>query len=338
MNIKGLQKSKWVLAIVVVMLSAALALCLSACSGGSSDSGSQGGGSTGGATTQTAAGSTSGSASGSTSGPAFDPQTVEAAKFDSKSALELSGAKIDVSSISKGYVGVSASSSSRLKFEVAKDGVSMYYDLPSDGKAILAPLSLGNGTYTFTVWENTTDQRYAKLAGTSKDVSMKDEFQPFLRQNIYCEYDSKSDAAKLAKELTKDAKNEGDALAAIFDWVVENIKYDTEKATELSGKSGYIPDPDATISEKSGICFDYSSLVAAMLRSLGIPCKIVTGNVAPNDIYHAWNMVLIDGTWVNTYIDVQANTWTRVDSTFSASGADNSFVGDGTNYSERYTY
>lgn len=252
--------------------------------------------------------------------------------------MDLDGAKLDVSNVDKGYVGVSASSSNRLKFEIAKDGVSMYFDLPSNGKAILAPLSLGDGTYTFNVWENTVDQRYAKLAGTTKDVSMKDEYQPFLTQNVFCDFKENGAAAKLAKQLVSDASNEGDALAAVYDWVVENVTYDKEKASELSGKSGYVPDPDKTVSEKSGICFDYSSLVAAMLRSQGIPCKIVTGNVAPNDIYHAWNMVLIDGTWVTAYIDVKANTWTRVDTTFSASGADNSFVGDGTNYSERYTY
>lgn len=321
--------TRWMKAIAMTALALVLSVFLFACS----DTGSTSSAPQGSSGTAPAA-----SASGSTSGPPFSPQSIDAAKFDSNSALNLSGAKIDVSNTSKGYVAAAASSSSRLKFEVAKDGTSMYFDMPSDGKAVIAPLSLGNGTYEFNVWENTTDQRYAKLAGTSEKVTLKDEYQPFLRQNIYCTFDSKSEAAKLARELVANAQNEGDALAAIYEWVVENVKYDKDKAAELSGKSGYIPNPDETIADKSGICFDYSSLVAAMLRSVGIPCKIITGNVAPNDIYHAWNMVYINGTWVTTYIDVSANTWTRVDSTFSASGADNSFVGDGTNYSERYTY
>lgn len=325
----------WLVALIGVILS----VCLCACSGSSDSSSGQSNPNTNsGTNSQTASTTASTSNSNETSGPSFSPQSIDAAKFNSKAATDFSGVKIDTSNVSKGYVGASASSSSRLKFEVAKDGVSMYFDMPENGNAVIAPLSMGDGTYTFTVWENTTEQRYAKLAGTSKSVSMSDELQPFLRQNIYCDFDVKGDAAKLAKSLVKDAKNEGDALAAIYDWVVENITYDKGKASELSGKSGYVPNPDKTISEKSGICFDYSSLVAAMLRSIGIPCKIVTGNVAPNDIYHAWNMVLIDGTWITTAIDVQANTWTRVDTTFSASGADNSFVGDGTNYSERYTY
>lgn len=332
MKNSALKMTKWIKAITLIAVAIIMSAFLFACSGSDSSSTS---------TPQASSNSApaaSGSNSSSTSGPSFEPKAASEAKFDSKSALNLSGAKIDVSNISEGYVGATASSKNRLKFEVAKDGVSMYFDMPANGSAIIAPLTLGNGTYEFNVWENTTDQRYAKLAGTSEKVTLKDEYQPFLRQNIYCEYDSKSEAAKLAKKLVADAENEGDALAAIYDWVVENIEYDKEKAAELSGKSGYIPDPDETISDKSGICFDYSSLVAAMLRSIGIPCKIITGNVAPNDIYHAWNMVYIDGTWVSTYIDVQANSWTRLDSTFSASGADNSFVGDGTNYSERYTY
>ena len=39
-----------------------------------------------------------------------------------------------------------------------------------------------------------------------------------------------------------------------------------------------------------GICFDYASLAASMLRSQGIPTKIIFGYVAPDNLYHAWNM------------------------------------------------
>ena len=74
-----------------------------------------------------------------------------------------------------------------------------------------------------------------------------------------------------------------------------------------------------------------------MLRSQGIPTKIVTGNVSPDNIYHAWIMVHIDGTWKNAQFSVNPNTWSRVDLTFAANGA-NSNVGDGKSYTDRYVY
>ena len=74
-----------------------------------------------------------------------------------------------------------------------------------------------------------------------------------------------------------------------------------------------------------------------MLRSQGIPCKIITGYVSPDNIYHAWNMVYIDGTWVDAHIDIKQNTWTRIDTTFAV-GSGSSYVGDGIAYTDLYTY
>ena len=80
-----------------------------------------------------------------------------------------------------------------------------------------------------------------------------------------------------------------------------------------------------------------------MLRSQGIPTKIVTGYVSPDNIYHAWIMVYIDGTWQSAQFNIEKNTWSRVDLTFAAGQAGSSDgqeqkVGDGKDYSDRYVY
>ena len=75
-----------------------------------------------------------------------------------------------------------------------------------------------------------------------------------------------------------------------------------------------------------------------MLRSLGIPCKIITGYVSPDGIYHAWNVVYLDGSWISVEVNVESQTWTIIDLTFAAAGASQEYVGDGTAYTERYTY
>ena len=54
-----------------------------------------------------------------------------------------------------------------------------------------------------------------------------------------------------------------DALQAIYDYVTENLTYDYDLADTV--ESGYLPDVDATLESKKGICFDYAALTAAML-------------------------------------------------------------------------
>ena len=185
--------------------------------------------------------------------------------------------------------------------------------------------------------QNTGGSNYVEIAATTVDVSMASEFEPFLRPNVFCSFADDSACVQLARELAADAQNQGDVLRSVYRWIQDNISYDTGKAAELADATGYVPDPDATLESRTGICFDYASLAAAMLRSLGIPCKIITGYVSPDGIYHAWNMVYIDGEWISVEISVGPDSWTRIDLTFAAAGA-GSTVGDGTDYTDRYVY
>ncbi len=157
----------------------------------------------------------------------------------------------------------------------------------------------------------------------------------------YCSYSDQSACVAKAREICSGAQNEGDVVRAVFDYITSNVTYDYDKAARLSGTTGYAPDPDATLQDGSGICFDFASLGAAMLRSQGIPAKIVTGYVSPSNVYHAWIMVYIDGSWKSARISVDQNVWSRVDLTFAATEGDEraaGYVGDGSTYTDRYTY
>lgn len=311
---------------LALALATAAAAGLAACGGGSQEGGTAGNA------------SASASTDGETSGPAFERAEVATSPFNETAATNSNGTLIDVSHASEGYVAASAISPARLKFEVAQGDMSYYYDLPNDGTPISCPLNMGDGSYTFCVWENTSGTRYAALSDpVSADVALADEFQPFIRPNQFCNFDATSQSTELATQLVEGAQNEGDALRAICEWVVGNVTYDEQKAASLADATSYVPNPDDTIASKSGICFDYASLTAAMLRSQGIPCKIITGDVAPDGIYHAWNMVYINGSWITVNFSVQENAWTRVDLTFAAGGSAN-FVGDGSSYTDRYVY
>lgn len=275
---------------------------------------------------------------GETGGDPFSPpQQIVLSTFDRSAASGANNALIDVSSAAQGYVGAAATSGSRLKLQVTKEGQSMNYDMPSDGTPVVVPLDMGDGQYTIAVMQNTSGSRYAELYSTSVNVTLESEQAPYLVPNLYCDYDANSAVVAKARELTQNAENEGDALRMIYAWIENNVTYDNAKAEQLNGKSGYIPNPDDTLQTQTGICFDYASLAAAMLRSLGIPCQIITGYVSPDGIYHAWNMVWIDGEWRTASFSVNPHDWTRVDLTFAANGASDT-IGDSSNYEQRYVY
>ena len=246
-------------------------------------------------------------------------------------------AGIDTSALSEGYVAVSATSATRLKFQVIMGEDTYTYDLPVDGTPQIFPLQSGSGTYRFRVMENVVDQKYSELWSVTADAVLQDEFQPFLRPSAYVNYSAGSACVQKAAEFAAGAGTEMDFVNTVYDFVCSHISYDRDKATSV--KSGYLPVPDETLQTGKGICFDYAALAAAMLRSQGIPTKMIFGYVAPKDLYHAWNMFYTDETgWVTVGFEVNADTWNRIDLTFAASGADAEFIGDGSNYSDLYFY
>lgn len=325
--------------VLALSLTASLALAGCSASEGSEGDASQPASSSA-STVLDANGGTTASASeaGTTDGPAFEtPASLALSPYHPESLQGSASAGVDASSAAQGYVCAVGTSESRLKFQVSNGASAYNYDLPSDGTPTAYPLNMGSGTYTFRIMQNTTEDRYVELFSTTAEVVLASEFEPFLRPSFFCSYNASSAVVAKAHELASGAANQGDVLRAVYGYIVQNVSYDSEKAARLADTSGYVPSPDSTLQEGKGICFDYASLAAAMLRSLGIPCKIVTGYVSPEDVYHAWNMVYLDGAWRSVELTVEANKWTRVDMTFAASGSSSS-VGDGSQYTDRYVY
>lgn len=274
---------------------------------------------------------------GETSGPAWQaPAEVALSSYDPGALEGTSDAGIDASHAAQGYVCALGTSATRLKLVVGCDGQSRAFDLPADGAARAYPLTFGSGEYSFRIMENTEADRYVEVFAASADVELASEFEPYVRPNYYCDYDAASPVVARAREAAAGASNEGDVVRAVYRYVSGAITYDTDKAARLADATGYVPNPDATLSEGSGICFDYASLAAAMLRSLGIPCQIVTGMVEPENVYHAWNLVYIDGTWRSVEVSIEANTWSIIDTTFASAGMKDS--DEGLEYTPRYVY
>ena len=60
----------------------------------------------------------------------------------------------------------------------------------------------------------------------------------------------------------------------------------------------YVPNLNNVLITRNGICYDYAALFAGILRAEGIHTKLVKGYKSDITAYHAWNEVLIDGSWV----------------------------------------
>ena len=115
--------------------------------------------------------------------------------------------------------------------------------------------------------------------------------------------------------------------------------YDYEKAASV--ESGYLPDLDAVLATKKGICFDYASLMTGMLRSQGIPCKLIVGYAGT--VYHAWISVWSESTgWIDGAVYFDGSSWQRMDPTFAASFKNQAeameYIGNGQNYTAKYIY
>ena len=259
------------------------------------------------------------------------------AVFDEDSAEGGGGALIDFSNSSDGYFAVKVSSDSRIKLIVEKDGEEYIYDVVLD-KVQIFPFQLGSGSYKISIMQNIVDNKYSELYSTWAEVDLSDDFGPFLRPSQYADYSEDSECVKKAAELAAKASDANGVVTNIYDFVCKKVTYDKEKAATV--QSGYLPVPDETLETGKGICFDYASLAASMLRSQGIPTKIIFGYVGEGeDLYHAWNMFYTEESgWVAVEFEVSEDEWNRLDLTFSANGEDSDFIGDGSNYLDVYQF
>ena len=263
--------------------------------------------------------------------------TVLAPEHPGDKVIENDVAIVDYSHADQGYVMVcyTASTEKRLKFRLKGPDTTYTYNL-TPGKWETFPLSDGNGTYKTLVYRNTSGNKYTTMLSDSISVKLEDEFAPFLRPNQYVNYTNATATMEKAAELVSGKTDTLEKVACIYDYVVQNMSYDREKAATV--KSGYLPVLDEILASKKGICFDYASLMAGMLRSQNIPCKMVVGYAG--SAYHAWISVWTEEYgWIDGVIYFDGTAWRRMDPTYaSADGDYMDFINNDSNYSSKYFY
>ena len=264
---------------------------------------------------------------------------IKTGSFTGEKILQNDLAAADITSASDGVIMVSYKGEcKKVKVRITKGDTVYDYDL--DPKGTVFPLQSGSGTYNIKVLENVSGKTYAIALDMDFEASIKDGLSPFLLPSQYINYSQSDKCVYKAAELCSGKTGTIDKAAAMFEYVTSHITYDKELAANV--KSGYIPDPDATLESGKGICFDYASLFASMCRSQGIPAKLVMGYVR-GDVYHAWNEIYTEETgWITVDLFLDKGGWELLDPTFYASASDKAqvsdYIGEGSDYSAVYYY
>lgn len=240
--------------------------------------------------------------------------------------------QINTENLNSGIISVSyhADIDNKIKVIIEKSGRSVTYNLKSDGTQESFPLQMGDGGYKVSVLENVEGNKYRYVSTENVNLDLENDNQVYLESVQNVNWDYNSAAIKKAHELTKGLTTDKQKISAIYKYLAGNVTYDYDKLATL--KYDYLPDIDRTVAGGKGICYDFASTFAAMLRSQGIPAKLVKGYAKGVSGYHAWNEVYNSETSQWDTIDV------TYDSQMRAAGKEYSMIKNSAKYDTVYEY
>jgi transglutaminase-like putative cysteine protease len=112
---------------------------------------------------------------------------------------------------------------------------------------------------------------------------------PYLFPSRYCQSDRLS---RLAWDLFGQIENPHEKVVAIADWIHDNVEY-------LRGTTNSLTSAYDTVTQRTGVCRDFSHLGIALARALNIPARYFSGyayELDPPD-FHACFECFIGGQW-----------------------------------------
>ncbi|WP_068618514.1 transglutaminase-like domain-containing protein [Paenibacillus tuaregi] len=209
-----------------------------------------------------------------------------------------SGTWLNDTQVDKGVIGIKYTVKSGVKTKVliAKGNEKYTYSLLPGITEENFPLQLGDGEYAISVLEQKSNGKYQVIYEASVNVELEEPTAVYLNSIQNVKWAQAGAAVAKAKALTKNLTTDEQKVKAIYNFVVNNIKYDKKLALNIP--ADYIPQIDRTLTVGKDTCYGYSALFAAMLRSVNIPTKLDMGKTAYVTTYHAWNEVYMNNKWV----------------------------------------
>lgn len=139
---------------------------------------------------------------------------------------------------------------------------------------------------------------------TPKEQQYRDyEIKKYTQTNSSIDLETDEEITKKAKELRDASESEVEFIDKVYE-LIKGFEYDYELLEANKDGRFYLPEISKQYKDKKAICVDSSWIVAKMLRSQGVPTKIVDGIDELEDGGHSWNEVLINGQWI--HIDATA--------------------------------
>lgn len=193
--------------------------------------------------------------------------------------------RVDVATAKEGYVqaSVKSNTSKRLKLRVKKGKETLTYDLNGKAEYEIFPLQLGSGKYEITLYENIKGKSYSAAGTVSVNVKFEDPEVCFYYPNQYVLYTPDTAAVAEAETLCAGLDRNG-VYEAVCQYVKNHFVYDYIKAINI--KSGMLPDIEGSWDKRMGVCQDLSAIMCCMLRTQGLPARLMIGMADSN--YHAW--------------------------------------------------
>ena len=109
--------------------------------------------------------------------------------------------------------------------------------------------------------------------------------------NVTTSEEQAAEMMTVINEVTNGMEGDYDRAEAIYNWVADNITYESDASVNISAE------PYDVFTNKQAVCGGFSNLVKEMMNLAGIPAAAVVGYLY-NGLPHQWNMVYVDGQWV----------------------------------------
>lgn len=137
-----------------------------------------------------------------------------------------------------------------------------------------------------------------------KDKSIKDALRhtPSIQS-------TDSGIISIAEQLTNGIDNDYDKVLALHDWICSYMYYDTDSLSSPQTPPYFASE---IVKSRKAVCLGFATLMAALCRSIDIPCNVVSGyalgvgsdtvwtdeTIATDMQNHAWNEVYVGGRWI----------------------------------------
>lgn len=201
--------------------------------------------------------------------------------------------RLDCSNTMDGYVmmSVATPSANAFKVQVTINGNQLIYDLNNQGNYEVLPLQFGTGDYSISLFENVAGSKYASGGQVNLNVPSMYENAAFLVPNQYVNYTVDSPSVKRAEEETAGMSSQSEIFEKVCNIIGSEFSYDFVRAQTI--QAGTLPEVDSTYNNRAGICQDLSAVMISMLRSSGVPSRLIIGYA--DGYYHAWTISVVDG-------------------------------------------